>query len=294
MKNEQLVEEIKNGYHVTENMQILYENNLPLIKRFIKPYTFCESEEDLLQEAFFALWKAVQHYNSSADVLFMTYAEHWVKQHIGRYVKTCCTTLKIPQKQRKEISRYRKTVEELQQEYGRLLTDGEVSERLELPLSEIRDIKIAMHGVAALDAPLKTDEEMCLSDTLKADYSLENDVIDKISDERIKNELWAIVERYTDKEQGRVLEDYYRNNKTMPQISGETGYSINQVRKYKTEGLHRLRIGEARKELEEKFEIISALVYRTGLTRFKERGSAVEYMAIRKMDLEQRIKGIRP
>ena len=30
MSNEELVEQIKNGYHVTENMQVLYENNLPI------------------------------------------------------------------------------------------------------------------------------------------------------------------------------------------------------------------------------------------------------------------------
>ena len=42
MSNEELVEQIRNGYHVTENMQVLYENNLPLIKKFIKPYTYYE------------------------------------------------------------------------------------------------------------------------------------------------------------------------------------------------------------------------------------------------------------
>ena len=31
MSNEKLVEQIRNGYHVTENMQMLYEKNLPLI-----------------------------------------------------------------------------------------------------------------------------------------------------------------------------------------------------------------------------------------------------------------------
>ena len=33
MSNEELVERIRNGYHVTENMQVLYENNLPLIRK---------------------------------------------------------------------------------------------------------------------------------------------------------------------------------------------------------------------------------------------------------------------
>ena len=36
MNNEELVFEIKNGISTTDNMQLLYESNLPLIKKFIK------------------------------------------------------------------------------------------------------------------------------------------------------------------------------------------------------------------------------------------------------------------
>lgn len=36
MTNEQIVSEIRNGYSVTDYMQLLYESNLPLIKKFIK------------------------------------------------------------------------------------------------------------------------------------------------------------------------------------------------------------------------------------------------------------------
>ena len=52
MINEMIVAKIQNGYSVTDNMQLLYERNLPLIKRFIRPYTDYENVEDLLQEAY--------------------------------------------------------------------------------------------------------------------------------------------------------------------------------------------------------------------------------------------------
>jgi len=55
MTNEQIVSEIRNGYSVTDYMQLLYESNLPLIKKFIKPYTAYECEADLLQESYFGL-----------------------------------------------------------------------------------------------------------------------------------------------------------------------------------------------------------------------------------------------
>lgn len=78
MTNEALVERIKNGYSVTNNMQLLYEKNLTLIKKYIKPYTVYEPMEDCLQEAYFGLWEAVKRYETSENVLFMTYAMYWI------------------------------------------------------------------------------------------------------------------------------------------------------------------------------------------------------------------------
>ena len=87
--NETLVERIRGGYSVSENMQLLYENNLPLIKRIIRLYTAYEPMEDLLQEAFFGLWTAVQRYESSKEVQFMTYAQYWILSAVRRYIRKC-------------------------------------------------------------------------------------------------------------------------------------------------------------------------------------------------------------
>ena len=49
MTNEQIVQQIQNGSDVTDNMQMLYEQNLPLIRKIVKPYTAYEDMEDMLQ-----------------------------------------------------------------------------------------------------------------------------------------------------------------------------------------------------------------------------------------------------
>lgn len=89
MSNEQLVRLIKDGQNVTENMQTLYLANLPLIKKHIKPYTCYEPEEDLLQEAYFGLMEAVNHYDESMGYKFMTYAYWWIRRVTGWYIKRC-------------------------------------------------------------------------------------------------------------------------------------------------------------------------------------------------------------
>lgn len=96
MTNEQIVSEIRNGYSVTDYMQLLYESNLPLIKKFIKPYAAYEPMEDLVQESYFGLWEAVQHYETSANVRFMTYAEYWIRQSVQRYLEKCGSVVLQP------------------------------------------------------------------------------------------------------------------------------------------------------------------------------------------------------
>ena len=106
MTNEQIVSEIRNGFSTTNNMQLLYESNLPLIKKFIKPYTAYECEADLLQESYFGLWEAVRHYETSKNVRFITYARYWIVQSVQRYLENCGSTVRIPTHTRKADSQY--------------------------------------------------------------------------------------------------------------------------------------------------------------------------------------------
>lgn len=180
MTNEKLVEEIKNGYSVTDHMQSLYENNLPLIKKFIKPYAVYECEADLLQESYFGLWKAVQHYETSENVLFMTYARFWIVQSVQRYLEKCGSTVRIPNHERQKIARYKKTVQELEQRLGRQPTDNEISDRMCVSVELLPELKIQMQGGASLDTSLTDDNSSTLADTVQADYSLEDETIDRI------------------------------------------------------------------------------------------------------------------
>lgn len=187
MTNEQIVSEIRNGYSVTDSMQLLYESNLPLIKKFIKPYAAYEPMEDLLQESYFGLWEAVQHNETSANVRFMTYAEYWIKQSVQRYLEKCGSTVRIPSHTRQKIVRYKKTVQELEQELGRVPTDNEIADKMRVSVRLLPELKIQMQGVASLDTPLADDNSLTLSDTIQADFSLEDETIDKMYAEHSKS-----------------------------------------------------------------------------------------------------------
>jgi len=289
MTNEQLVEEIRNGYSVTENMQILYESNLPLIKRYIKKYVAYEDMEDLLQEAYFGLWEAAKHYETSENVLFMSYASYWIKQAVQRYIEKCGSTVQIPSYKKQIIIRYKKTVQALEQELSRTPTDKEIAERMRVSISWVPELRIQLQGVASLDTPLSDDDNLSLCDTLQADYSLENDVIDKNYEEYSKSKLWGIVEHFTTNGENEVIKAYYAQNKTISRIAKELGMSIHNVRAAREKGLLKLRKGRAKREILEKMEVIEASIYCTGTANYKRHNftSKVEHIAIRRAELEQ-------
>ena len=292
MTNEQIVSEIRNGYSATDYMQSLYENNLPLIKKFIKPYTAYECEADLLQESYFGLWEAVQHYETSKNVRFMTYAEYWIKQSVQRYIENCGSTVRIPTHTRAKMSRIRKATSQLRQEQGREPAPTKIAALLGVSVEEVQEIQGYMQSVISLDTPIAEENSLTLADMLQADLSVENDTVDKIYSEHSKNELWGIVERFTSDRENDIIKEIFLHNKTMSAVAREQGVTIERVRQTKKKGLRRLRMGKARRELLEKFDIAEAGLFRGGLNNYKEHNftSIVEHLAEKRIEAEERYK----
>ena len=288
MSNEELVERIRNSYSVTDYMQLLYEKNLPLIKQCIKPYAAYEPMEDLLQESYFGLYEAVQHYETSENVLFMTYAPYWIRQAVIRYIEKCGSTVKIPGSARQKIAKYKKAVEKLAGDRGTVPADSEVAACMGISVKQVQDIKIDIQSVISLDSPLTGNEDMTITDTLQADLSVEDETIDKIYAEHSKNELWGIVERYTATRENDIIKEIFLHGKTMSAVAREQGITIERVRQIKEKGLRRLRKGKAKRELLEKFDIVEAGAYRNSINKFNEHGftSTVEYIALRRAELQ--------
>ena len=292
MSNEEIVSEIRAGRSVSENMQDLYERNLPLIKKTIKPFAAYEPMEDCLQEACFGLWEAVQHYETSKNVRFMTFAQYWIKQSVQRYLENCGSTVRIPTHARAKMSRIRKATSQLRQEQGKEPTVAEIAALLGVSVEEVQEIQGYMQSVVSLDTPIAEDNSLTLADTLRADLSLENDTVDKIYSGHSKNELWGIVERYTATRENDIIKEIFLHNKTMSAVAREQGVTIDRIRQIKEKGLRRLRMGKAKRELLEKFDIAEAGLFQGGLNNYKEHNftSIVEHLAEKRLEAETRYK----
>lgn len=106
--------------------------------------------------------------------------------------------------------------------------------------------------------------------------------------EHSKSRLWGIVERYTSDRENSIIKEIFINNRTMGAVAREQGITIERVRQTKEKGLRRLRIGKAKRELLEKFDVVETGAYRNSMNKFNEHGftSMVEYIALCRTELQ--------
>lgn len=294
MKNEELVKRIQDGNSHTDNMRWLYEKNLPLIKKLIKPYTVYECEADLLQESYFGLWEATQHYEASREALFMTYAQYWILAAVRKYIELCGSTVRLPNHIRQRLTRYSKVADQIRREYGREPCLAEIASFTGMPENEVRKLKAYARGVDSLDTPIAEDGSLTLTDTLQGDSDPENETIDKIYDEHAKSELWGIVERYTTTRESDIIKEIFLHGKTMAAVAREQGVTLGRIREIKEKALRKLKSGKARRELLEKFEVAETMLYRGGLSNYRQHDfvSVVERVAIKELGIEERYNRI--
>jgi RNA polymerase primary sigma factor len=288
--NEELVDLIKRGVDVTANYELLYEQNKNLIRMMVKPYAESANEDlqDLMQEAYFGLVAAVEHYEPGGTAKFMTFASYWVKNSAQTYVRKSAL-LKVPAYESVNVRRYKRFCNEYERDKGYMPGDDDVSNILHLTVDDIDKIKSLAKGVSSLDTPLADTDSLTLGDTVAADYDIEEDAIDSLMDEQKKNELWKVVADHVTEQENAVVVDYYCHGYQMPDIARKYGLSHQRIQQIKNSAIGRLRRGKARKELNEKFEILDSSLFSGGFKSYCNHDftSNVEYIAMRRAELQR-------
>ena len=292
MTNEELVEQIQRGINQADNMEQLYQQNRGYIFKIAKRYAHVCDTEDLMQEAYFGLYEAVQRYEDTAEVLFMSYAGYWIKRAIKRYLENNGLTVRIPSHLYNKVMRYKKLISTFEMQLGREPTDEELCKYLEVNKRTLKDIKKAYHefySMKSLDEVIpSTDDELKLGEAiLDPDIDIENNVIDGMMENRIQRELWQIVKDNTTDKENEVIICRYKKDLSLAKTGEEFGITREGIRKIEAKALRKLRHPSVRRELEEKFEVNYAKAYRGSISGFKNTGTSItEYIALCNLELQ--------
>ena len=253
MTNEQLAVRIRAGENVGDNMAILYDQVKDFIHAMAYKYHGQGELEDLEQEGFLSLYDAIDHYEADQGVKFLTYASHWIRQRMQKYIQNTGSPLRLSAGRQKAIRKYRKFCTEFQTEQGRKPTEAELCRSLWLTLEQLREIQYdaCMTAVKSLDAPIKGaegEEDTTLGELAASATDPCEELLDRLEQEELCSILWQCVDGLPGK-QPDVIRSRYKDNMTMKQCGQFCGISEAEVRKQQLKALRSLRSGENAKKL---------------------------------------------
>lgn len=198
-----------------------------LIKSIISKYTYYFDKDDLYQVAVIGLLNAKKNYNENSNTKFTTYAYFYIKGEVTKYLRES-NSFKVS----KDLVKINQKVEHarncLTQKIGKIPSDLEISQYLEIDINIIESARSANSLVESLD---KEQEDLNLYSTIAFN--------DPNMDEQII-ELKDAINSLKEWEQ-RLIYSRYECGCTQSETSRILGMSQVQVSRKEKEILTRLR-----------------------------------------------------
>ena len=292
MTNELLVKEIQEGRdQERKKLYELWDRNSGLIYKAVKRYSGFMEIDDLMQESFFALIKAINRYNPEKGDSFATYLFEWTRAHVGRYVSQNAGMIHASVHQQRKIWKYKQFCAEYSKQYGMEPPDSAVIAGMNITGAQLDQLKEDIQKTDRLihiDAPIKnTEETITIADTIEDTANRIEDLTEAIFKEQRNRAVWKAVNALPADERDIIVFRYIYK-KTYKQIAEYLKITAESVRTKEVRALRTLK-RKNRKDLSQFWE--RSTIYNNGLKgagvhAFRRTGtSATERTAIE--DTEQ-------
>ncbi len=241
MTNEQLVIHIKAREDVSGNMAQLWEQTRRFIHTIAVRYQGQAETEDLEQEGYLALYDAIDGYDPAAGFLFLTYASHWIRQRMVRYIQNN-GSIRVPVHEWERVQKYKKLESAFLSQTGRKPSEDETAYYMGITLKQVRSLKEALRTgqMESLDKCLLEDGESTVGDMVPGQEDVEGTVLDVMDAGELRAALWSEVDALPD-EQPEVIRARFQRGETLRATGEKMGVTIERVRQIESKALRELR-----------------------------------------------------
>ena len=247
-------EEKKLGYRILkgdmEAREILIKSNLLLVISIANKY-HCKGLTilDLIQEGNVGLIIAADKFDVTKNYRFSSYATCWIKSTITRAIASKSRNLKVPNNVFEDIGTLNKTKMLLEKEYGREVTNIEISNKMGISLEKVMELNHLKSDTISIHATY--DEDNTLEDILVSPHeSTDNVVINNILSEQVQKIFQEC--NLTSREIDILTTRYEIDNKkcqTQEELSMKYNLTKERIRQIEITALIKIRRSEYIKKL---------------------------------------------
>ena len=212
--------------------------------------------QELISEGNLGLFDAVERFDLSRDVRFLTYADAWVRLRMEEAVSSLAGPVRVPQDRRVEMRKYAAAVSTLADKMGRTPTDEEVAEEMGVSMITLRGIQAAPWMIYDFDASVNSapHEGGEVAGTRSADGIAEflptEDISVAVSDKLRNAALVETLEKILEPREFAVIVRYFGLDGQEPQTLTEIAELIprGMTREEKAKGMYlrRTHLGRER------------------------------------------------
>lgn len=226
MTNEELVEQIQSGVNITENMYQLYEHNRGIIYKMANRYSWGAPVEDLTQEAYISLCKAVKKYDKQQDIKFISYFSACLANHLKKYIQDSGRVIRIPVYKQEQIWKYNQVSNSYMHRFGREPSTREFAICMGLNVKQVEELERFMFAgsyseTKSLNQQLRDRDDECLNDSIGVECEDLDSVLDKLAYEQ----LWQEIERKLKPREYDIMYLRYRLNLSREETGRRLGMS---------------------------------------------------------------------
>lgn len=290
MSNEDIVKQIRETGDPDRALILqLYEQNNGLIKQFVRPYVAAGLEqEDALQQAYFAVVEAVEHYDPEAGALFSTCLMYWVRATVGRELQGTAHTKRIPAHMQERIAQYKRFVREHEAVTGSRPADSLICRHLNVSPAQLENLRRTIYeaGMLSLSEPLPgaDDPADTLETTIADSADRIQDTIDRMAEEQAAREIWAEVDALG-ADPARVIRARYADGLTRQAAAEKLNKTPAGIQRAEGRALRDLQHNKTIKRIARDFGYTSRDLYGGSLSAFRNMGSsAVEWAVLKHLN----------